>query len=466
MRVRRYGAGLGVAILMSAVSMPAWSFDIESDLLKQEGDDPLAWVEDYKSHMDDRLTLSGSIRNRFESRDEFDFNNNTVGGHLDDTWGLLRFRLRADLEAHENLKLVGELQSSHTYEYTNSNAASARVGAGASQDRLDVFQAYADVKNLADIPELTVRVGRYTLAYGKQRLVGAFAWSNVARSFQGVRAAWEEDDWWLHVFYNDVVVPVDDHANEGATANNLSGVYMQYHGYDWGKTEAYVLRHEQDHMGGARVNGLETYTVGARFEAKWPGNEAIDLDGEFAYQDGKASTALDHQAFALHVGGGYTFQDVAWTPRAGGQYNYATGDTDATDGKNETFDNLFPTNHLHYGYMDRFSWRNMHNVQFELSAKPYKTLQLKFDYHMFWLDEASSAPWQHAGGGVIRGGTVGADNSVGQEIDLTVKWKYYKHLVVAAGYSHFFTDDFVTDSSLGVADDDADWWFLQTVFKF
>ena len=33
-------------------------------------------------------------------------------------------------------------------------------------------------------------------------------------------------------------------------------------------------------------------------------------------------------------------------------YSYASGDKSATDGSSETFQNLFATTHLHYGYMD------------------------------------------------------------------------------------------------------------------
>ncbi len=464
MRATRYGAWWGAAMVGTLLAaMPAAGFDVEADLLKQEGEDPFGWVEDYTTYGDGKLTLSGSIRNRVESRSEFDFNDSVNRDFLDETWGLLRFRLKADLQAHENLRLVGELQSSHAYELDNNNSRTVRFGPGASQDRLDIFQAYAEVRNLADIPQLTLRGGRYALAYGNERLVGAFAWSNVGRSFQGVRAAWEEETWWLHAFYNDVVTPFDGHANNNDPNNNLSGVYVQYHGYDWGKTELYYLRHEQDDIGPGSIDGRETHSVGMRFEAKLLADKAVDVDGEVVYQDGKFTSALEHQAFALHLGGGYTFQNVAATPRVGAQYNFASGDDDPTDGENNTFDNLFPTNHLHYGYMDRFGWRNLHNAQLELSAKPYKSLLLKLDYHAFWLAEPSRAPWQNAGGGVIRPATAQADAFVGTELDLTAKWTFYKHWILQGGYSHFFTGDFVDDSG---PDDDADWWYVQTVFTF
>ena len=61
--------------------------------------------------------------------------------------------------------------------------------------------------------------------------------------------------------------------------------------------------------------------------------------------------------------GGYTFKDAWATPRLGLEYAYGSGDSDPTDGKHETFDNLFPTNHKFYGYMDFLSLQNLHDVR-------------------------------------------------------------------------------------------------------
>ena len=191
-------------------------------------------------------------------------------------------------------------------------------------------------------------------------------------------------------------------------------------------------------------------------------NEAIDYSVELVAQTGDWSSGDDQQAYAAHMGAGYTFTDVSYTPRLGIEYNFSTGDDDPTDGKVETLDNLFPTNHINYGYMDRFSWRNIHNIRLSASAKPTEKLTVKADLHFFWLDDSNDA-WYNAGGGVIRPGTPGADDFVGEEIDLTAKYKLNKHVALQAGYSHFFAADFVEDTG---SDDDADWAYFQTVFTF
>ena len=71
------------------------------------------------------------------------------------------------------------------------------------------------------------------------------------------------------------------------------------------------------------------------------------------------------------TGIGYTF-DAAWKPRIGVEYNYVSGDGDPLDGDIGTFQNLFPTNHKFYGFMDVFSWQHMHNPAISLKAAPCK----------------------------------------------------------------------------------------------
>ena len=68
---------------------------------------------------------------------------------------------------------------------------------------------------------------------------------------------------------------------------------------------------------------------------------------------------------------GYTFQEP-WQPRIAFEFDYGSGDSDPADGKLTTFDNLYPTNHLFYGFMDFISLQNLNDYRFQVSAKPSK----------------------------------------------------------------------------------------------
>ena len=84
------------------------------------------------------------------------------------------------------------------------------------------------------------------------------------------------------------------------------------------------------------------------------------------------------------VGGGYTFANVAWQPRLGLSYDYASGDEDPTDGVHQTFNQLFPLGHAWLGYLDRVGRSNVHAIRAQLKVKPCKRV-------VAWADQLASA---------------------------------------------------------------------------
>src|SRR5204863_880896 len=107
--------------------------------------------------------------------------------------------------------------------------------------------------------------------------------------------------------------------------------------------------------------------------------------------------SLNHEAYAAFIAGGYTWTESKFTPRMGLEYNFASGDSSPTDGKHGTFENLFPTNHKFYGFMDAFSLQNIHNLRLTASVKPLPRLTLTADYHAFWLADTSDSVYTVAG---------------------------------------------------------------------
>lgn len=414
------------------------------------------WLEQYTTFWDGKAKLGGEIRLRGEAFNDFDriYNDDVNKPDRNDDFLLSRARLSLDLRPAEVLRLYLQLQDSHQYE--TDVATAFRRGPTAREDRLDIYQAFVDITPLPDFP-FTLRVGRQELNYGRQRLIGGFGWSNVGRTFDAVKGMFDTEPFFVDVFFANVVVPEDDHLNEEQDKDDFFGVYGGWKKFPKGVLEGYFLVHDND------VSGFETYTFGTRLEGKLTKSEVVDYSAEFAIQTGHAPLGKDQQAFATHVGGGYTFLSCPATPRVGIEYNFSTGDENPDDDKNETFDNLFPTNHPHYGYMDLFSWRNMHNIKLSADAKPLEKLKLQCDLHFFWLDETAGG-WFNAGGATIRPGTPNnVDNFVGEELDLTAIYRLNKHVVFMAGYSHFFSGEFVRETGPG---DDADWGYVQTTLSF
>lgn len=422
----------------------------------------------------DWIDIGGQLRFRGEYRNDYDLKDNVHSRTDDDEFILGRFRLWTRLTPSKYFQAFVEVQSAWEWESENIDTDLPDIGGGnIFQDRLDIQQAYVDIHLLPDTLPLYVRLGRQNLNYGKQRLMGSFQWANVARSFDAVRIRYDDKTWWVDAYIAQVVVHDDNNFNDtdnglpnAADDSTFYSIYGGYRGFELADFELYWIYRDNEDAGDRKV-----HTIGTRFEGK---NGPWDYDGEFAYQFGDWSeeTHIDHQAFALHLGGGYTFKDAPWRPRIGIQYNYATGDDDPADGDHGTFDNLFPTNHLHYGYIDFFSWRNMHHLQFELQFFPAKRLWIKTHLHFFWNDEEKDQ-WYNAGGGATAGVRAAArrnaDSFIGEELDIVVNYVpnlpgIGKALSVQAGYSHFWGEDFVSDTIGG--NDGADFAYLMTVLKF
>lgn len=412
-------------------------------------------LEEYATFWDGKGKISGQVRFRAESFNDFDFDDDTSTNNKDDDLLLSRIRLAVDLKPHELVRLYFQLQDSHQFETDVPTAF--RVGPPAREDRVDIHQAFVDVQPFADVP-MIIRAGRQELSYGNQKIIGAFGWSNVGRTFNAVKMMYDREWFYLDAFASNVVVPEDRHFNTESHDDDFYGLYGGWREFPGGVLEAYFLIRDDNRAGRDR----EIYTFGTRLQGYCPQYEAIDYSVELVAQTGDLAGGVDQEAYAAHVAAGYTFKNNPYTPRLGIEYNFSTGDDDPDDGDNETFDNLFPTNHLHYGYMDLFSWRNIHNLRLSASGKPMEKLTLKCDLHFFWLDDTSDA-WYNAGGGIVRPATPGADDFVGEELDLTAIYKVNRHLVLMAGYSHFFPGGFVEDTG---PDDDADWLYLQTTFSF
>jgi len=401
------------------------------------------------------LDISAEMRDRYEVRENFDFNDQADD---DDSFNLLRLRLSADWDVSEHLRGFVQVQHSEAF------GLRADPDPAAFEDRLDLQEGFVDLRTTGAVP-LTLRVGRQALAFGDERLVGAFAWSNVGRSFDGLRLTCESEQWRIDLLAAKVVNHERVQPNHATHQDLLGGVYASTTRWENRTVDAYLfLRSREDVAGedGQRDDCI-SYTIGLRTRALL--TERWDYDCEAAVQTGEVGTD-DLLAGAVHFGTGYTFKETWSEPRVGLDYSFGSGDHDPTDGDRGTFDNLYPTNHKFYGYMDFVSWRNVHNPSIGLQCRPAKGLKLKLDYHGFWLVEKKDA-WYSAGGAVTRRDTTGnSGREVGQELDLLLTCQANTHLTLWLGYSHFFAGDYVRRTSPTGAEDDADFVYLMMAMKF
>jgi len=412
------------------------------------------------SLLDGRLVFDFQERLRFEHRDNnFDFNDG-VDSVTDDSWFLQRARLGALVKPNDFLSFYVQGQSSFELDSDRANIPGALGSEG--DDPIDLRQAYIKIGP----KEFNVTVGRQVLAYGDERLLGSFDWNNIGRTFDAVKLHYETATSSVDIFTSSVVVANKDEFNQSdlfdgndtGRSQIFSGIYFSTKLIPIQTTDVYAFElHEE-----AAVGDTDFVTLGTRIKADPAKLGGFEYETEMAVQFGDVK-GRDLAAFAGHWGVGYTVLDAAWKPRLGAEYNFATGDDNAADGDVNTFQNLFPTNHKFYGYMDVFSWQNMHNPAVSFSVQPTKTVKLQLDYHAFFLAETSDAWYRANGTTQVRPIKSNASNFVGTELDFTASWKPTKHFGLLAGYSHFFTGDYA--KATGAADD-ADFAYVQATVDF
>jgi hypothetical protein len=432
---------------------------------------------------DGMICIDIQERFRFEARENtFDFNNKVTALN-DDIFVLNRFRLGLAFKPTDWLKFYAQGQDAHEW-FSDRPSIPGQLGAE-GDDNFDLRQAYVQVGP----KDLNLTAGRQVLLYGDERLIGPGEWTNFTRTFDASKLHYEQPKFSIDLFASTPVYIFRDSYDQsdffnGSEAHRdlvFSGVYASTMAVQPVTLDFYALYlHEDNNVPLATtvppisypgttisIPGTTTdfVTLGTRVKSDPKKLHGWEYDGEFAFQTGQVSD-LNLQAFALHAGGGYTFENCSWKPRLYAEYNYATGDDDPTDGDIGTFQNLFPSNHNKYGVMDLFAWQNLSSPDIRFRVKPVKQVTLETAFYGFWLADTNDA-WYRANGTTkvrpITAVSRNASSYAGSEIDLIVTYQPIKFVNLQAGYSHFFAGDYLNATGRS---DDADFGYVQTTLTF
>ncbi len=381
--------------------------------------------------------------------------------------------------------------------YANAPAVpgtAAREGNGPESDSIDLHQAYVTIGNPKEFP-VSLKAGRQELSYGEERLVGAFGWNNIGRVFDAVKLRWQSE--WLSadLFASHVVIPQDERFNTDNQHDYFSGVYVTTGKVPKHAFEMYFLARNADPQAAAEApspqfpqpSARDIYTAGGRLKSQ-PGKFAgfdYTLEGAYQFGDyrdprlvvGGNSPRLDQDAFMVCAQAGYTFTGWWGAPRLGAEFDYGSGDANATDGKHGTFENLFPTNHKFFGMMDLVSLQNIQDAGVNLTLKPTPRVSMAFMGNAFWLADTRDNFYTVAGG--ARGGLAatpqngfginpGYDRFLGTEFSAVAGVSVSRGLQLEAGYGHFFAGHYISQTwaAPGFGSRDADFAYVQATLTF
>ena len=434
----------------SEYTIERWDEDYSYLISGGGGDlfDPLKYIP-LGNNTDWYLSLGGQARERYDY-----FNNSAFGSGRQDEDGFRLTRLLAHVDAHfgPSFRTFVQIQASRV----DDRLVGPRPG---DADDIDFLQAFADLKlSLGDFASVVIRVGRQDLIYGAQRLVSPNDWVNARRSFDGAKVSFLWPDSATDIFVTRPAIIDKSRLNSDDDDAWFAGIYnvtalpgILPAGHS--KLDLYLLGLGRNKTT-SNLADMQTYTLGARFHTTpAPWDFDIEADGQFG-QIGSDSIG----AWALAAEVGYTFSDVAWTPRASLGLDMASGSSDSA----HRFNQLFPPQYLYLGHMYLLGRENLIDLHSGLKLNLTKDLFLSAEEHIFWRQNTRDAPYD-LNGGVVRtsGGSHAA--SIGNEFDVAMNWQIQRHVSAYVGYAHFVTSSFINQTG---PHSDIDFFYAAITFTF
>ena len=420
--------------------------------------DPIKYIK-LNNKGDIYLSLGGQVRYRYEFFNDFNFG---AGPQDDDGYHLIRMLAHADLHVGDNLRFFVQGKSSLI---EDRDGGPRSVDA----DEIDIQQAFGEFafRFNNDKYSAMIRGGRQDMRYGAERLIGVSDWTNVRRTFDGVRGSVGIGNQTIDLFWVRPVIVDKERMNSSDDNTDFVGIYDVINLPDFmrearTKLDLYFLWLSRD-ASTPTASDSDTFTLGAHL---FTNPKPWDFDVEGDWQFGDAAEGGDINAWSIAVEGGYTLSGVTWTPRLILGFDAASGDDDPTDSDHETFNQLFPSGHPYFGYIDTIGRQNIIDVHGGISAKFAPNVTGLLEQYFFWRENEHDAVYNATGAALIGAGG-SSSNYIGSEFDALLTVQFDRHWSGYVGYSHFFAGDFVEEAGSGTgADNDIDFVYGSLSFTF
>lgn len=357
------------------------------------------------------ISVGGQVRPRLEHQ------TGAAGEPTPDPFTSLRTRV--DLEAKLGTRVRGFVQLQDVRGWGAVPGAFPNAGNG----RTELHQGYLEVGAL-NADRFSMRAGRQEAGFGGERLVGAVDWTQQARALDGLRTRARLHNGVVDLF----AFRVDDRAASTPRDGALAGTYATL-GAGPRTLDLYGLYNhlynspaagDAAGAGAATAGGTNQGTVGARLAGAGDVAYRVEAAYQFGEREGREVSA-------------YLLGGRVGTTLAGGRlgltawYDYLSGSATPGAGRARVFDTLLATNHKYYGYADLFT-----NIPVHTAGRGLQDLALKSSYH---VNDAASVGLDLHSFHLARSAGL-ASGRLGEELDLTAKWRLSPRIEVSGGVSH------------------------------
>ncbi len=422
------------------------------------------WLKDYDTFSEvDWLDIGLDYRFRYESRDnDFRRSRDTIDEPI-----LLRTRgFVAIKNILDPLRFTLEVEDAR-----RNHSQFTREFDTRDVNYVEPIQAYAELyfketplgkDDLGNERPISIRAGRHAFEYTDRRLLARNEWRNTTNNFQGVRTliGQQKNDWQVDLLALKPVQRFTQKLDEVDHSQNLYGVIGDWRRWSEVVTlQPYYLLLKQDgdevkytqngapiaanqkidreiHTAGLRAYGVVGKTgwdYDASYVKQWGHQDRLNNAGRFIAE-------LDHDAYAYNAEIGYSWSHP-WKPRFSAFYGVASGDKNATDGKNQRFERLFgfarPWSNNDYFQMENLVAPKL-RVEFEPQVSWLEGLKVDAGYNWYRLHEERDR-WNNAG---LRDNRGLSGKDIGKEVDVRVRFPINKYIAANLGYAHFWAGDF------------------------
>lgn len=375
---------------------------------------------------DSSLALGGQYFVRGEWRDSADFDA-ARGDHA----------LGLDHRARVTVRAAAKDRVGVLLDFQDVRAWGSEPSTIGTVPTTSVHQAFVDVKATS---WLDLRVGRQELSYGEDRLIGNLDWAQAARAFNGVFARLTASKSVTLDAFGMLLKPPAWLTRDGTTerfhqsGSYFTGLYLRAR-LGAGGFDAYALGLLEDPSTSATGMRRDNnrLTLGGR---GFLSLGSLALIGEGAFQTGKVGQAND-LLLAGAFAGRATYTLKLWgAPYVLAEFSGASGDGTPGDGVDNTFHQLFPTGHIHLGFIDYVGWQNVLGWRGTVGWKP-RGAHLWVDVHHFRAWDPRGA-WYAANGTVFLAADAARTAAdMGTEVDVNFTIPLHAHLALAGAFAVF-----------------------------
>ena len=400
------------------------------------------------------VSLGGEARLRYEYFSEFAFG---AGPQDKSGYWLQRYLFHADWHLGKRVRVFTQLQSG----IENGRNGGSRL---TDDDRLELHQAFVDLKFGDDKSAVVLRIGRHEMDLGAGRLISSGEGLNVKRSFDGVRMIWKTKRWITNAqvdkltsvklgLFNDTPNPTLTYWGIGTTRSRPK--------QRGGESVFYIGLDRKQGIFDQGVGRETRHTLGIRSFGAYPHfdyNFDVFLQlGSFRNQGGNNAI----RAWAASSDSGYLLGHSKLKPRVGLRADITSGDRDPKDQVLQTFNPLLPGT-TYSDTIGLIGAPNSIGLFPNFRFMPWHGITTTFGSSVFWRQSTRDGIYS-INVAPLRTGQLSSARYVGTQPSARIDWPIQRHWSYTLIVSAFLTGRFLKETPPGESTSYVTSWLT---FKF